>query len=165
MWNRLRHRDDETGQILVMVAGGMIVFLLIAGLVIDTGVGYRERRSMQNVADLASMAGTKVIADHYLDGGRTGADVYTATAASTVNNGCVAADGCDWSAEYVKPGANPGIEIDLGAVTNAGSIPAGAQGIRVDTSSSGRHVLHAGRRHLEGRCRDRRDGDDLRHPQ
>ena len=40
MWNRLRHRDDETGQILVMVAGGMIVFLLIAGLVIDTGVGY-----------------------------------------------------------------------------------------------------------------------------
>ena len=154
MWNRLRRRDDETGQILVMVAGGMIVFLLIAGLVIDTGVGYRERRSMQNVADLSSMAGTKVIADHYLDGGRTGADVYTATATSTVNNGCVAADGCTWSAVYVQPGANPGIEIDLGPVTARRLDPGWCAGNPGGHLELRRHVLHASRRHLEGRRRD-----------
>ena len=107
MWNRLRRRDDETGQILVMVAGGMIVFLLIAGLVIDTGVGYRERRSMQNVADLASMAGTKGYRDDYLDGGRTGVTLTRRPRrpARRPDNGCVAADGRDWSAEYVKPGS------------------------------------------------------------
>lgn len=135
MWNRMRNREEESGQILVMVAGGMIVLLLIAGLVIDTGVGFRERRSNQNVADLASMAGTKVVADHYLDGGRTGSEVYTAALASVGNNGCAAADGCTWSAEYVRPGAGPGVEIDLGSVASAGPIPAGAQGIRVNTAS------------------------------
>ena len=109
----------------------------LVGLVIDTGVGFRERRNLQNVSDLSAMAGTKVIADHYLDGGRTGAQVYAAVQASLAANECVPADGCNWSAEYVRPtpGA-PGTEIPLGAVTNAGAIPAGAQGVKVDTEST-----------------------------
>ncbi len=135
MWNRIRNREDESGQIVVMVAGGLIVLLLIAGLVIDTGVGFRERRSNQNVADLASMAGTKMIADHYLDGGRTGSDVYAAMQGSVQANGCVTADGCTWAAVYVRPGIGPGVEVDLGSVTSAGTIPAGAQGVRVDAAS------------------------------
>ena len=103
MFNRLVNRRDERGQILLIVAAGILLFVSLVGLVIDTGVGFRERRNLQNVSDLSAMAGTKVIADHYLDGGRTGAQVYAAIQASLAANECVPADGCDWTAEYVRP--------------------------------------------------------------
>jgi len=137
MWNRLVSRDDERGQVLVIVAGGLLVFIAMVGLVIDTGVGFHERRDIQNASDLSAMAGTKLIADHYLDGGRTGAEVYAAVNSSLIANGCVVADGCDWTAQYVKPDpAVTGGEILLGDVTTAGGIPAGAQGVRIETESS-----------------------------
>ncbi len=129
-------RDDERGQILVMVAGGLITLILFAGLVIDTGIGFRERRTLQNYSDLSAMAGTKVIADHYLDGGRSGAQVHAAIEASLVANGCVAADGCTWTGTYVQPGDDAGEEIDLGPVTAGGALPVGAQGVRVQTESA-----------------------------
>ena len=106
VWNGLVNRRDERGQILLIVAAGLLLFVSLVGLVIDTGVGFRERRDLQNSSDLSAMAGTKVIADHYLDGGRTGAEVYAAIDASLTANGCVPADGCDWTAIYVR--ARPG---------------------------------------------------------
>lgn len=137
MWNGLVNRRDERGQILLIVAAGLLLFVSLVGLVVDTGVGFRERRDLQNSSDLSAMAGTKVIADHYLDGGRTGAEVYAAIEGSLTANECVPADGCNWTAQYVKPlpGA-PGTEIVLGDVTSAGAIPAGAQGVQVDTDST-----------------------------
>ncbi|HEX2766834.1 MAG TPA: pilus assembly protein TadG-related protein [Candidatus Limnocylindria bacterium] len=136
MLKRITGRRDERGQILLMAAAGMFVFVALVGLVIDTGVGYRERRNMQNAADLSAMAGTKVIADHYLDGGRTGSDVYDAIEASLEANGCVAADGCSFTAVYVRPDtAVVGNEIDLGAVDPATGIPANTQGVRVTTET------------------------------
>ena len=78
MFKRITARRDERGQILLIAAAGMFVFIALVGLVIDTGVAFRERRNIQNAADLSSLAGTKVIADHYLDGGRTGTEVYDA---------------------------------------------------------------------------------------
>jgi Flp pilus assembly protein TadG len=136
MIKRLTGRRDERGQILLMTAAGMFVFIALVGLVIDTGVAYRERRNIQNAADLSSLAGTKVIADHYLDGGRTGTEVYDAVAASLTANGCRAADGCTWTARYVRPDpAVTGSEVDLGAVAAGGSIPLNAQGVRVTTES------------------------------
>lgn len=137
MFNRSAGRGDERGQILLIVAAGMFVFIAFVGLVIDTGVGFRERRHLQNASDLSSLAGTKVIADHYLDGGRTGSQVYAAVDASLVANGCVPTDGCAWTAEYVRPDpATTGSEIDLGDVTNGGSIPLNAQGVRVTAATS-----------------------------
>ena len=137
MWNRFATRRDERGQILLIVAGGIFVLIALVGLVIDTGVGFRERRHLQNVADLSAMAGTKAIADHYLDGGRTGADVFEAIDASLIANGCIVADGCDWTATYVRPDpAVVGSEIVMTEVESAGAIPNGAQGVKVVTDSS-----------------------------
>jgi len=137
MYNRIVRRREERGQILVIVAAGIFVFIAMVGLVIDTGVGFRERRNLQNASDLSAMAGTKVIADHYLDGGRTGPEVYDAVDASLLANGCIAADGCEWSAVYVRPDpAVVGKEIVMGDVTDADPIPALAQGVQVDTGSS-----------------------------
>jgi Flp pilus assembly protein TadG len=130
-------RRDERGQVLIIVAAGLLVFVALVGLVIDTGIGFRERRNLQNASDLSSMAGTKVVADHYLDGGRTGPEVYDAVDASLEANGCVAADGCTWTAVYVRPDpATTGSEIVLGDVTAAAPIPANAQGVRVTTNST-----------------------------
>jgi Putative Flp pilus-assembly TadE/G-like len=128
-------RSSESGQILIMAAGGLIVLLLVAGLVIDLGLGFRERRTIQNASDLAAMAGTKVIADHYLDGGRTGDQVFDAVSASLAGNDC--ATGCTWTGTYVRPAATPGTEIDLGPLVDGGTIPALAQGVRItaDTAS------------------------------
>ena len=139
MPNRTSHRSDERGQILVIVAAGLLVFVAMVGLVIDTGVGYRERRDLQNSSDLSAMAGTKVIADHYLDLDSPPApgDVYTAIDASLTANGCAVPDGCTWEAIYVRPDpATTGSEIPLGEVTPGGAIPPLAQGVGVTTQSS-----------------------------
>ena len=123
-WNR----SSESGQILIMVAGGLIILLLFAGMVIDLGLGFRERRTLQNASDLSAMAGTKVIADHYLDGGRTGDQVFDAVQASLTANDCGA--DCTWTGIYVRPGT-PGTEIDLGPVVDGGTIPSLTQGVRI----------------------------------
>ncbi len=61
------HRRAE-GQILVLFAGGLAVFLILIGLVIDGGMAFLSRRDAQNTADLAALAGTKVVADLYVKG-------------------------------------------------------------------------------------------------
>lgn len=124
-------RPAERGQVLIIVAGGLIVLILAVGLVIDTGIGFMNRRGNQNTADLAAMAGTKVIADHYVTNTSLGGpDIYTAINASAATNGCSTGGGCNWTAQYVKPNG-PGAELDLGAVTAADPMPYGAQGVRV----------------------------------
>ncbi len=126
-----RSRRREDGQILVIFAGGLITLLLVVGLVIDGGNAFLNRRDAQNASDLSAMAGTKVIADHYTKGGRTGADVYAAVDATVVANGCTGAGAtpCTWTAEYVRPSGSS--EVDLGPLVDGGSIPSGAQGVRV----------------------------------
>ena len=128
---RPRPPGAERGQILVIFTGGLVTLLLVVGLVIDGGVAFLDRRQGQNESDLAAMAGTKVVADHYTKGGRTGAEVFAAIDATATANGCTAtgAPPCPWTAEYVRP--NGTSEQVLGAVTNGGAIPAGAQGVRV----------------------------------
>jgi hypothetical protein len=53
-----RHR----GQTIVLFALMSLVLMAGLGLVIDAGVNYAQRRNMQNVADTAALAGTRVIA-------------------------------------------------------------------------------------------------------
>jgi Flp pilus assembly protein TadG len=123
-------RRDERGQVLLIVAGGLVIFLLFAGLVIDTGIGFRERRTAQNISDLGAMAGTRQVAQMYLDPNTpvTGADVYAAIEGNVMANGCT--NPCTWEAEYVRPNGT-GETQDLGAVEDSGAVPAGAQGVRV----------------------------------
>jgi hypothetical protein len=137
VFKKLRYRPahDERGQVVLIVAGGLVVLLLFAGLVIDTGVGFRERRASQNISDLSAMAGTRIIAESYLDPSTPvdGSDVYAAVEESAAANGCE--DPCTWSAEYVMPNGT-GVTTDLGPVIDGGGIPAGAQGVTV---TSDRH--------------------------
>ena len=126
-------RSRERGQVLVIVAGGITALLLLAGLVLDGGIAFFNRRDAQNLADVSALAGTKVVFDHYVDTTTTydQQDVYDAVARSLLNNGCDATGGvpCTWVAFYQRPGP-----ADNGAVLNNTSglaIPTQTQGVRV----------------------------------
>jgi hypothetical protein len=61
---RLRHQrvpDSERGQVLVIFAGGLVLILLIAALVFDLGQALVDRRTEQNAADAAALAGARYI--------------------------------------------------------------------------------------------------------
>jgi putative Flp pilus-assembly TadE/G-like protein len=52
-------RDRQRGQILVMFAGGLVAILLIAAIVFDIGQNLLDRRTEQNAADAAALAGAR----------------------------------------------------------------------------------------------------------
>jgi len=132
-WRRHVNRV-ERGQILAISAGGMIIFMLMVGLVIDAGVGFHAKRDAQAQADLAALAGTKVVADLYLTSATPdGSDVYAAVVSNLAVNGCIETGECEWTATYVRPDdAVAMTEADIAPVSNGGAIPAGTQGIRVE---------------------------------
>lgn len=55
-------RLHERGQILILMAGGMIAIFLIAALVFDVGQNLLDRRNQQNGADAAALAGARFLA-------------------------------------------------------------------------------------------------------
>jgi len=54
-------RTRETGQVLVIFAGGLVALLVIAALVIDLGFTLTIRRSEQNAADTGAIAAARYI--------------------------------------------------------------------------------------------------------
>lgn len=115
----------ERGQILVIVAGGIIGILAILALVLEGGTVVLNRRDGQNQADLASIAGTHVIAQ--VKTGQTPASsVYGAIENSLDINGCGGSAPCTWEAQFVGAGLTP-----LGAVGPGSGVPGSALGVRV----------------------------------
>jgi hypothetical protein len=55
-------QGEERGQILVLFAGGLVALFLVAALAFDVGSMYLERRTEQNVADAAALAGARYVA-------------------------------------------------------------------------------------------------------
>ena len=130
--NRLRHGlgRDERGQILVIVAGGMIALLAIAALVLEGGMLVLNRRDAQNAADLASVAGGRQVALNYVESARAQNTVFGAVDATTTANGCIDSDGCTWTANFAGAGLT-----DLGPVTDtSAAIPSGSLGVHVNVT-------------------------------
>ena len=61
MFSALRIPNRERGQMLVIVALGLTVLIAMAGLIIDGGMALSNRRQVQNAADAAALAGTRVL--------------------------------------------------------------------------------------------------------
>ena len=98
---RPKQRHAERGQILVIVAGGLIGLLAIAALVLEGGTLILNRRDGQNASDLGALAGARTVKLNYTDGGRTQADVYQSIEDNLDTNNCgVAASApCVWEAQ------------------------------------------------------------------
>lgn len=115
------------GQIIVVLAVGLVALILAVGLVVDGGMAFLNRRDAQNTADLAALAGTKVVADLYVKGSSP-VSVSAAVARSVQDNNCggpTADPPCSWTADYVDiTGAA------LGPV-GASTMPGGTVGVAV----------------------------------
>ncbi len=55
------NRKSERGQMIVIVAMALTALVAMAGLVIDGGMALANRRQVQNAADAAALAGTRVL--------------------------------------------------------------------------------------------------------
>lgn len=58
-----RSAGNSRGQVLVMVAAGMVVLIGIAAIVVDLGFSWMLRRQEQNAADPAAVAAARFISD------------------------------------------------------------------------------------------------------
>lgn len=136
-------RSAESGQVLVIVAGGIIGLLAIAALVLEGGTMLLTRRDGQNAADLSSVAGARIVALHYTrptdPGNDTQDDVYHAIEGNLDLNNCgpVTSTPCTWTATFVgAPGTGTGL-VDVSAVTETtAAIPANVLGVRVDVTQT-----------------------------
>jgi Flp pilus assembly protein TadG len=98
-------RGDE-GISLVFIALSAVALILVAGLAIDGGVAYANRRQMQNAADAGAFAGTKAVEDLRFNNVTDGGTIYDAIDAARANNGGTAAK-CYLVAPVVSPGVDP----------------------------------------------------------
>src|SRR6187200_2933830 len=75
----MRPQNDraQRGQIIPMFALALVTLVLAAGVVVDGGYAYAQRRLTQNAADFAAMAATRIIGQKL-----TGRPAGTGTAAN-----------------------------------------------------------------------------------
>lgn len=125
---------SQRGQALALFTLAITVLLGAAGLVVDGGLVFINRRDAQNAADLGAMAGTHTIAEFHTQGIGRSDDVWSAVDSVVQANGCTSGGNvpCTWTATYVRPAASgPGTEL-MSAVPNSNSpIPSTAQGVMV----------------------------------
>ncbi len=132
-----RRSIEPRGQVLIIVAGGMVVLIAMLGLVIDGGQAWGRQRETQNAADSVAKAGTVVVQHAYADdtpptNGDVGCAVEDAAAAFGVDLS---------SAVYTDHQGTPlSPEIAVGSCLagGGGPIPVGldAQGVKAMTEQS-----------------------------
>lgn len=111
------------GQTLVIVAVGMVVLVGMVGLIIDVGLQWADNRGSQNGSDATAEAGAIVLMEMMLGASRNDGDVLDAVEdAATVN--AIDIDFAEYTDWQGTP-FNPSVEV------GDGTIPGGAQGVRV----------------------------------
>jgi hypothetical protein len=133
-----RAHDRQRGQVLVMVAGGLLALLAGVAVVVDGGNALAQQRSTQNAADAVSEAGTVIIAE-YLMGG---------SSATGALGTCPTTPPDPWDLEVCKAvygsAAANGVTITSAMYTDfkgtpltavgSGALPTGAQGVQAGTT-------------------------------
>lgn len=130
----------ERGQVLVIVAMGMVAIVAMVGLVIDGGYAWTRQRDNQNGADAVAKAGT-IVVQYYLAGKSptpNDYDVACAAEAAAAANGVTIE-----AAEYVWVDAlgavltfSPSAPVGTCTVDTGAVIPTGAQGVKARTSET-----------------------------
>ncbi len=126
---------SERGQTVVIVAFAIIALLAFAGLAIDGGTVYLNRRRMQNAADAGALAGTQALTEANCNQvGAVAADAAVLAAMNeyAIRNGVDSAN--DLVGHYVRFDGNNVLEYSPAVVVGGGSVPNGAVGIVVTTT-------------------------------
>ena len=127
----------ERGQFLVLFALASTVIILFAGLTIDGGYAFAQRRGSQNASDFAALAGARVIAE-WVGGDTTNgtdANVEDAITKSIAANGASPITfGSPDGPIYIKTNGTPNGFV--GSVPGGKKIPFGTVGVSLSTSRS-----------------------------
>ena len=119
-------KRGERGQVIVLFTLALAALLLFVGLAVDGGYALVQRRAVQNAADFAAIAGTRIVGES-LTGKPVGAGT-DANVLSAIQSILAANNGLLEDARYVSAtGAS------LGSV-GGGSIPSGSQGVVVNAN-------------------------------
>ena len=154
MFFSARSHKSERGQMVVIVALALTTLIAMAGLVIDGGMALSNRRQVQNAADSAALAGTRVLGldlkwravnagnpsapaapfpnvDAAVCDAINNALAYNTNSAQTIAPiDCYAGSDDAWYVEFGAFDADP--EDDMRDVGRVGDgVPALAQGVRV----------------------------------
>ena len=122
------HNSSPRGQVVVIVATGMVVIVALVGLVIDGGFAWGQQRKAQNGADAAAEAGATVIAQSLKGAPVTDGDVGCAVQHTADANGLdtPTAVYTNWEGDFLTPSVSVG-DCDPGGGV---AIPIGAQGVK-----------------------------------
>jgi hypothetical protein len=123
-------RRDESGQVLVIVAAGLIALIAMVGLVIDGGYAWGRQRATQNGADSIAKAGSVVILEWLDEQPTTIGDVGCAVELAEDENRV------DVERAEFTDHAGELIDVDVPACGTAGAIPPDAQGVRVEAAQT-----------------------------
>lgn len=135
-----RSRRTERGQVLVIVAVGMVVLVAMVGLVIDGGYAWGKQRDTQNAADASAKAGAVKLAENLagkipknLDD-----DVAAAMDDTAVANvvGLPNAYYTDIAGNLLQSSGAPATGTGDAAQVGGGSIPPYAAGVRAVTDQT-----------------------------
>jgi len=119
--------EAQRGQVIVLFAAMIMLFIFMAGLVIDGGFALAQNREAQNEADFAALAGARIVAHFVAKDLANGNDANVKQSiidSVRATGGTVTFDEPD-GPRYVSMGGAP-----LGYV-GAGTIPSGTVGVRV----------------------------------
>lgn len=128
---RSGHREAR-GQVLVIVAVGMVALIGMVGLVIDGGHAWGQQRETQNGADAAAKSGTIQIQQYYAGGAQNDANVGCAVASAATDNGVdvETAVYTDYLGDPLVP------EQVVGDCASTAAIPPEAQGVKATTTQT-----------------------------
>jgi Flp pilus assembly protein TadG len=118
--------------VLVIVALAIVALLVAAGLAIDGGILVFGRRSMQNAADAAALAGTRRLAGaicNFEAPDVADAAVYAEVLEYGERNGV--SDPTAIQAAYVRFVGNQAVQLDPPVLVGSGSVPPRATGVVV----------------------------------
>ena len=108
------HRREEEGQALVLFVLALAAIVGMAGLVLDGGAAFAQRRQQQNVADLAAEAGAIAYANTPGNqGARTAAARARALAVAALNGYADGVDSTDVKVQIQHNGQNSSTTITV----------------------------------------------------
>lgn len=129
-----RTRSREGGQVIVIVALGMVAMIAGAALVLEGGNAYAQQRVAQNGSDAGANAGAVALARRLSGVAMTDTLVLDAITTVTAQNqiDSLTARYTNVAGRYLNAAGTVVADRADAAVVGAGAIPANAQGVEVD---------------------------------
>jgi Flp pilus assembly protein TadG len=142
---RYSRREPEHGQVLVIIAVGLVAMVAMVGFVIDVGHAWGQQRDSQNAADSAAEAGAAELAENlpYQAAGQPvpnqNADVAAAVNAALSANDVPIEEA--WYTDFDGDRVGGAPLIGSSALTGSDDPPADADGVEVTTSKTFRTFI------------------------